>query len=1023
MRKLFLLLCVIAAMLASPVGAGAKTVGSAVSDATTLAAVLAQNPGLSEDDDAAAVTALDISGLGLTDVSWLSAFTGLERLDMGGNGSLTTGADLTKLTALKSLRAAQCNLATLAATTKDKKAGLKLGSGNAGVTFLDLSGNTALSVTANIKYLTALDTLIMRGCTKMGSVDTGIGTALVNLSYLDMSQCGLSFMIMTAPGDNLRHLDLSGNPLLKGFVKGNDPNSSNHFVKMGSCQGLTWLDISGCTSWKKFDHLYQTYGCTSLDTLRCAGCSSLGWCEAGFESQAGLLYLDLTGCNISTSGTAVPDFSSLTRLQTLLYGENPGVAYLELRGCAELDTLDLHGDTGLAGLTLADCALPRGSLALIGGAECTALDTLRLDSNAYSAVADATADAAAWGLEGFRFLHLRDNALTGAAEVAAGDIGTLAGLDLCGNGGMTSLTAQGLPATLSALMAGECDALEVLRLNSCAGLTRTTADTVMAEGSGLFVLGCSALRTLDISGLSEDDPSAFTELGAGASLAGLDALTTLMARHGSLVTFTNARACEGVEGDTLASTLDDLAALEYLDLSHNCLRDSVHLCRNTALRHLDVSHNAVITDMGDMKYKDSDGEWLRPGDRDKAGDGLQAAQRNAASHASRYRWTYANGTNVEPYTNDRNDTTGLCWLDLERNTALEYLDISHTAISHTAAERAGVYNEGHVWLGTCRALEELRADGNGMRSLELGHLTGLRRLSAAGMRGADFQCMNGMLEPGETYGASLTYLNVSDSDLDSIGLRHLSAADTVIVSGNPVHYIDATPCKSLVYLDARGCTADTRRMAPDGFYQWNGTERVPCASIGAKAALSCDYEGYEPCSFPNGAAREVPSHYTEVSGLATEGYRRYVTDTIGGLRGLNCSGLPHLTTVLVDGDTELRHLCAHGDAALTGTNTAGAYRTGTHMEPAYHGADALVEVADTAGIRGLEGCVALERLWVNDNPAMRHLDVSANAALKWLHAYNDTVLGRGCRTARSAWRRTPRCCRAGCRTAPCAGLT
>ena len=51
----------------------------------------------------------------------------------------------------------------------------------------------------------------------------------------------------------------------------------------------------------------------------------------------------------------------------------------------------------------------------------------------------------------------------------------------------------------------------------------------------------------------------------------------------------------------------------------------------------------------------------------------------------KYLWLAApDADDIEPYTGDYNDTTGLYILDLLDNNKLEYLDISYTGIEQTA---------------------------------------------------------------------------------------------------------------------------------------------------------------------------------------------------------------------------------------------------------------------------------------------------------------------------------------------------
>ena len=116
-----------------------------------------------------ALTTLDVSSQGITNLTGLELLTGLTYLDISDNNTLTTGADIRNLTALKTLKAKNSNIRTLAATSATSSnveyAGLILGSSNQNITYLDLSYNAHFYTSGNLQYLTKLETLLLNNCT------------------------------------------------------------------------------------------------------------------------------------------------------------------------------------------------------------------------------------------------------------------------------------------------------------------------------------------------------------------------------------------------------------------------------------------------------------------------------------------------------------------------------------------------------------------------------------------------------------------------------------------------------------------------------------------------------------------------------------------------------------------------------------------------------------------------------------------------------------------------------------------
>ena len=88
------------------------------------------------------LTTLDVSNKSINSLKGLELLTGLINLNISGNSSLATGADLTNLRSLQTVKASNCNIATLAAVSHASPhagAGLLISSNNSSITYLDLS--------------------------------------------------------------------------------------------------------------------------------------------------------------------------------------------------------------------------------------------------------------------------------------------------------------------------------------------------------------------------------------------------------------------------------------------------------------------------------------------------------------------------------------------------------------------------------------------------------------------------------------------------------------------------------------------------------------------------------------------------------------------------------------------------------------------------------------------------------------------------------------------------------------------
>ena len=270
--------------------------------------------------------------------------------------------------------------------------------------------------------------------------------------------------------------------------------------------------------------------------------------------------------------------------------------------------------------------------------------------------------------------------------------------------------------------------------------------------------------------------------------------------------------------------LEALTGLKWLDLSHNELCDSVHLYKNTLLEHLDVSHNQVITHNPD-KGKENGSFYTT--------NFLANQIANGHREYKLYTWIAATHSNVEPYTGDQNDTIGVYHIDLKHNPNVNYININHTGIEFTALHHFYTYNTRYIWIQDCAALKEFYADYNGMRAFGVSNNHNVERITARAMRGADMTTMQGSLNLHGENCPNLHFADFRDSQFDSIGTCFTPALDTLLISGNPIQYLDfsrsgtvtsnghtytLSPNNNLVYVDASDCTVDKRQSAvyPNG---------------------------------------------------------------------------------------------------------------------------------------------------------------------------------------------------------------
>lgn len=942
-------------------------------------AAVATAAGVNDGDsfNEASLTELDVSNKGITDL------TGVE-----------------KLTALTKLVAANNDIQFVRLT------------GNTHLEWLDLSGNEDL-----IGFSTSTATASNH------YINLTPSSTPMPLKHLDLSDCNIGYFqaIYNTYGVNtLTWLSLANNPPMAGWSSGITAQKNLVYCDLTNTQQTS--TTVGFTA----DH-------TKLETLILANNSSFGW-STSFQYLSGLKYLDVSHCDLyfregtstyyllhyltpennpnletiiannSQMGQNTEGLTGFENLKTVNIAGNSGIKHFWVNGSPSLESLDITGNTGMTYLQLNEDGLPRNSFTLTGGATCTALNSLYLNGNNYSTVAQATSDFSS--ISSLAFLYLENNSgfTGGELTMSAADCGNLTGLDL-GNNGFTSFLAESLPESLTALMLGNNTAMTRLEMHNNPGIKTMTASPTMTDGSGLYLLGNSALTYMDISG-TEDQANYFQRIGNNESLKDVP-IDTLKASYNRFYTFRNLTPVAGdnyerwnkntgVYDNIVSNTppslqyyyyaywpsspaqldsasLEQLTGLKYLDLSHCQLKDSVYLHKNTELRYLDVSHNRTI-----KRYTTS---------QDKGKAYRESIPANSSYNRSfedykKYLWLVdltpkypgrQENYDQEYYTLDYNDTTGLYILDLMDNDKLEYLDVSYTGIEQTALTHCHVSNARFMWIQDLHNLKELYADYNGMRSMGIGTANGkryqeglksLERLSVIGMRGADVTTMQGSMNfRADSRCKNLHYINLSYSDFDSIGF-YAPQIDTIIIKGNPIHHVNVQTVDAIKHIDATECAFKQRGFDPET----GNTVGIP-----ATIRQRYNYTNY------NTGVTETREQTITMNGARIGGvYTGALTTPWSGMRSIRAHNRPELTTVLVDNSNALAEVFCHHDPKLTEIQ-------GFDNLPYSKSIDSEFGFPVDAD--------SLRLVYVNDNDVFNKLDLSHNVNLNYLHAYNDKALG------------------------------
>lgn len=674
-----------------------------------------------------------------------------------------------------------------------------------------------------------------------------------NFTAIDLSDNALK-TVFAKDITALETLDVSGNLLnttAANYNTNNFTSTTNLCLYLGGCTALETLDASD-NNIVTFGKNSALQGCTSLKTLNLAnnGIFSITTATSNscLQDLTGLETVNLSNNSKNSSGHLhLVETSGLANLTTVNLSNNFNDATkkedqsykVTISGSPALQTINVTGETWLNEIDLSDNGLTNNLVPTITGWT-FANATLKYNNNSFSQIPAVSSNVG--------YLYLQENAFAQDLTLN-GDAISLKGIALNNKSSVApikkftasvaqttpdqwaidySLTppaivqtntaaADGSNTVLEAINLDGNNALDSVKVNGFKAITKLASATDMTTdaGKGIYVKGLSSLKKLDISG------NRIVLIGQDGSLSGLTGLEQLDASHNVIRTLAN-RTARGTSGNAnyraaygngkyTAATcpnIEDLTGLKRLNLSYNHLCDSIHLETNHALEWLDVSHNRFINDrtdavdVGQLYYLDSK-------------DGVIKQWKETAWKVRR-----------DAFTGDANDTIGLRMLDLYRQTNLRYLNISETYIENTATSRIYVANrqgpltlttstqadhEGHtvgrwgvprfVLINHCSMLDTLICNYNGMKSLGIGstpqassssnggQITGcpnLKYLEAKEMRGQDPAIMQGELRVSAR-NPLMEHYDVSGSNFDYIGLADGATGEHlryINVSGN-----------------------------------------------------------------------------------------------------------------------------------------------------------------------------------------------------------------------------------------------
>lgn len=918
----------------------------------------------------------DMSGCDATPANVISSFSAtqkstLEYLDLSNNHMTSNGAaqTLDGFTALETFKfGSQASWANTMTITNCPA-----------LTHIDVSGNL---------HMTGL-TINNSGITTLNFPEATTLTGLTALTTLNVSNN--PFTVLNIPQTPNSLLTVTANDCsLMTRILAEHNKSKLQYVTAHNCPALTDITINGADIY--YNKQLNAFDATNKSTL---------------------VTLDLSNDAMSTN-YALDGFTALQTVDfdnNYMEGNNNNLHEFTATNCPALTTVNLGGNTNMNTVTLTNNGFSNSSYPLVtvdAGASNVILDfsdnnftdvpniqasqinVLKLNNNQLSDINIPTGC-------NVNYLYAQNNNF--GSGVYTLPTTSLVGLDLCNNG-FTKFKAVG-NANLKSLALANSPSLTEIELHENPLLTQTSPDEEIETDNGLYIKELSSLQTLNI------ENSSFNKLGQQNSLQGVTGLKTLKARHNEFTTFTNGVYPVGVSGtgsyriaDPTESSLEHLAALEYLDLAYNNLQDSVHLYRNVALKHLDVSHNNHITGVYDGSITKNDVAEQNAMRTKKAKRlvkyGMYYGDKGELTDALYAQACAVQNPREVPFDiryEDLNDTTGLYHLDLQKNLELEWIDVSYTNIHNTAAG-PGVMNPGWMsadWVG----------DSDEALAAEVKNNTTTSRSHSAFHTFVYFAPCS-----------KLKTIHMDHCNLQSLGISYFPELDTLTASymyGDCYFMRDATktdlrygmantgPGRVRKYLSPKtntetGIQDAVNVVGPDGTPNSYYDNNIKYYDI--------SYSGFNELRFNYGINLE----HIDVSGNPLK-FHVHPNSDYSYHNSLDVTYCPNIRTVLAENCADLPVVRAHNRTALDTLNLS----NDANLKTLYVQNDPLLK-ANFQGLSTLTGLetlfgynnthwrnditfasnTALKNLWIS-NIGASQLDVAANTALEKLRAYDNSL--------------------------------
>ncbi len=311
-------------------------------------------------DELTAVTSIEVSGTGYTNLQGISYFTelatlkctdtaNLTRLDLDSNTKLNE-LTLTGCGGLTSLNVTGCtNLLTI--DLSDCTGLTDLGAANSGVYNLNMPGGpdeNASLVNVNLSNTSIMD-LYLLYCPDLESI-TVDGSAIEVINLDEVSAASVK-NISAVNCTSLRAINVSGG--------------------LSICTSLESVNVTGCSSLGSLEFSnnanltsLKVDGCTSLAALSINGTNITDIAAMGLSGAISLQYFQAFNANLDDADMAVIQTSLPITLKEFRVGENPDITTLSLYNMTELTVVDLMYCTGLTGIDLTGCN-PYGALEVI----------------------------------------------------------------------------------------------------------------------------------------------------------------------------------------------------------------------------------------------------------------------------------------------------------------------------------------------------------------------------------------------------------------------------------------------------------------------------------------------------------------------------------------------------------------------------------------------------------------------------------------------------------------------------------